>query len=122
MTFSNNFDFESAYKVAGHGGIAWRAFGFAFETVEVPYENEIYFDPDLHEGMGIYEEDCITNANGDKYFVETLYDFEDIEDYNRVRMHMVGDDKEWIFDVSDLTPLSEDDYCPSCGQIGCRWH
>ena len=32
---------------------------------------------------------------------------------------MVGDDRRVALDPEDVTPLAEDDYCPSCGQIGC---
>lgn len=35
--------------------------------------------------------------------------------------HMVGDDRTFTFDVDDLSPLDDDDYCSECGQIGCRW-
>lgn len=36
-------------------------------------------------------------------------------------VHMVGDDREFDVDVDDLSPLADDDYCGSCGQIGCPW-
>lgn len=32
---------------------------------------------------------------------------------------MVGDDKRHIVDESDLTELTELDYCHECGQMGC---
>ena len=34
---------------------------------------------------------------------------------------MVGDDREWKVDPSDLTEIGSEDYCSSCGQIGCGW-
>ena len=37
----------------------------------------------------------------------------------RVIAVMVGDDRRFIFDTDDLTPLADDEYCGSCGQIGC---
>jgi hypothetical protein len=37
----------------------------------------------------------------------------------RVLAVMVGDDYRHSVDESDLSPLSEDEYCHSCGQIGC---
>ncbi len=37
----------------------------------------------------------------------------------RVVCVMVGDDRRFTFDPDELTPLSEDDYCGSCGQISC---
>ncbi len=32
---------------------------------------------------------------------------------------MVGDDRKFTFDPEDITPLDREDYCGSCGQIGC---
>lgn len=37
----------------------------------------------------------------------------------RILAHMVGDDRSFTFDPEDLQPIPEDDYCASCGQIGC---
>lgn len=34
--------------------------------------------------------------------------------------HMVGDDAEYVFDIDELIPLDDDDYCSECGQIGCK--
>jgi hypothetical protein len=33
--------------------------------------------------------------------------------------HMLGDDREFTFDVEDLTALDRDEFCGECGQIGC---
>ena len=38
----------------------------------------------------------------------------------RVVCSMVGDDRRFAFDPEELSGLSEDDYCPDCGQIGCK--
>lgn len=32
---------------------------------------------------------------------------------------MVGDDRRHSVDPADLTPIAWEDYCGSCGQIGC---
>jgi hypothetical protein len=37
----------------------------------------------------------------------------------RVVCVMVGDDWRFSIDPDDLTPLPREDYCGSCGQIGC---
>ena len=37
----------------------------------------------------------------------------------RVVCAMVGDDRRFTFEPSELTPLDGDDYCGVCGQIGC---
>ena len=42
------------------------------------------------------------------------------EDRSRVIAVMVGDDLDHIVDVDDLTLLADEDYCPECGQVGCR--
>lgn len=34
-------------------------------------------------------------------------------------VRMVGDDKHWLADPSDIVPLAREDYCSICGQIGC---
>jgi hypothetical protein len=41
------------------------------------------------------------------------------ENRDRVRAHMVGDDRVFTFEVSQLRLLGEDEFCPECGQIGC---
>jgi len=33
--------------------------------------------------------------------------------------YMIGDDRTFVFDPSDLVPIADDDYCTECGQIGC---
>ena len=32
---------------------------------------------------------------------------------------MVGDDRRHLMRTTELTQLKEQEYCPSCGQIGC---
>lgn len=32
---------------------------------------------------------------------------------------MIGDDREFVIDVDDLTAIDDLDYCSECGQIGC---
>lgn len=44
----------------------------------------------------------------------------EIENTSSIVCVMVGDDREYIFDVRQLSPLEEDEYCPECGQIGCK--
>ncbi len=43
--------------------------------------------------------------------------------YNRsgnVLAIMKGDDRVFTLEQDDFTPLGDDDYCPGCGQIGCK--
>jgi len=32
---------------------------------------------------------------------------------------MVGDDRTFSVDIDDITPIEREEYCGSCGQIGC---
>jgi hypothetical protein len=34
-------------------------------------------------------------------------------------VHMVGDDRTYLVDPEECTPLDADDFCPSCGQTRC---
>jgi hypothetical protein len=40
-------------------------------------------------------------------------------DGSRLRLVMVGDDREFVVDADEIEPLAEDDFCSDCGQIGC---
>lgn len=96
------FDFEPAYRADGYGGIAWRVDGYAQEWTTESWE---------YCGEG--DEDDETN-----YFYNEP---EQVEDRSRVVAHMIGDDRSFTFDVDELTPIADDDYCSGCGQIGCGW-
>lgn len=37
----------------------------------------------------------------------------------KVVCSMVGDDRRFTFEPDELTPIKDEDYCASCGQIGC---
>lgn len=32
---------------------------------------------------------------------------------------MIGDDRNFAFEPGDLVPIEREDYCGTCGQIGC---
>lgn len=40
-------------------------------------------------------------------------------DTSRVIAVMVGDNRHHTIDVDDLTVIDDEDYCHTCGQIGC---
>jgi hypothetical protein len=54
-------------------------------------------------------------------FKDEDYEWSGIEvvDTSKVDAHMIGDDKVFTFDVEDLIPIEDDEYCSECGQIGC---
>ena len=39
----------------------------------------------------------------------------------KILLHMVGDDRRFAYDPTDLTPIADEDYCSCCGQVGCAW-
>jgi hypothetical protein len=40
-------------------------------------------------------------------------------DGSRLRLVMVGDDREFEADADECTLISDDDFCSDCGQVGC---
>jgi hypothetical protein len=54
-------------------------------------------------------------------FKDEDYEWSGIEcvDESRVDAHMIGDDQVFVFDVEELIPINDDEYCSECGQIGC---
>lgn len=88
----------SAYRVSGHGGVAWTLLG---HPKKEPMQWFVPFTDDP-ESDGFWE-------------VED----DPPEDTDRVEMVMVGDDRVFVFDADEITLLDEDEYCPGCGQIGC---
>jgi hypothetical protein len=91
-----DFDFDAAYKVEGYRGIAWYVVGYV-KDIQV---NPVYDEDDEYTGFD---------------------DWEEVEDRSKVVCIMVGDDRKFTFDIEDLAKLNEEEYCPSCGQIGCGW-
>lgn len=94
-------DQKAHYSVKGWAGIAFFIWGFpkrwepyvGFELDEDGEEVEV----ELDEGEWVEQD----------------------ETCGRVLVVMVGDDKKHEVDVEDLTQIEEEDFCPSCGQIGC---
>jgi hypothetical protein len=37
----------------------------------------------------------------------------------RVVVTMIGDDRRYVVDEDDITPITRQAYCSECGQIGC---
>lgn len=67
-----------------------------------------------YDGIAFYLRGYVETADAD-----TDWTGEKVTDYAQVRAVMVGDDREHVLDVADLTALDDDDYCGECGQIGC---
>lgn len=99
-------DLNACYRVAGYRGVAFRLAGWAIETVE-PEPILVCTEGDC-AGLE-HTEDCWAWPE----------ESETVESQTTVRAVMVGDDREHLVDVDDLTVLPDDDYCAVCGQIGC---
>ncbi len=87
-------------KIKGWRGIAFYVCG----PVRV-FEPEVYFftDPDTGEEY--------SETTGDGEWIDG--------DGSSLRVVMVGDDRVHEVDADDCTPISDGEYCGSCGQIGC---
>jgi len=89
------------YKVAGYPPVAWYVAG---REVEIEQEDYIICD----------EEDC------DHLGSELCWIINEREVFTgNLLMVMVGDDRRHVIDPCDLIEISDEDYCLSCGQIGC---
>lgn len=66
---------------------------------------------------------AVAGYNGIAFFVrgyaQTMDEFDKVDDPQFVVAVMVGDDREHIVDIDDLTPIDEENFCAECGQIGC---
>jgi hypothetical protein len=91
-------DFGKYVTAEGYGGIA---FWMDDWTKDIQEKYVEYFDSD---------------DSGEVFFgweeVEVISD-------SVVECYMVGDDRMFKFDISDLTRIDVNDFCGSCGQIGC---
>lgn len=103
---SDTLNMQGRFTLAGSPGVARRIVRYATEMTEESWtlicEDEDC-DHEISEMCWLYDEP------------------EEVEDRSRVVVVMVGDDREEIVDVDDLTEIPEDGYCPGCGQTGCDW-
>lgn len=96
------FNVGDRVKVDGYDGVAFYIHKRAQNWVPLKY---LHWDEETNE----------------EYWMEDESDGEFEDDLDRWIVIMVGDDREFNVEESELTLISEDDYCGSCGQIGCDW-
>lgn len=101
---ASELDFTARYSVRGYRGIAFYLLGYATEQ---QYEGDLLLCDD---------EEC-DHQTSEMCWAEG--DWSIVTDTDKVRAVMVGDDREHIIDIDDLTKIADDDYCHGCGQIGC---
>ena len=105
---------EDPYAELGDGSLAnayeeayWSAFGDEIERkVETMRGPTLELDEDAAYKVAGWE------GVGFRYVGQTFG--------GRARMVMIGDDKEWLVDAEDVETIGDNDYCASCGQIGCE--
>lgn len=90
------------FKVVGWEGIAFYIHGWPQKAVPL---SSYYAETD--DGDVIEEID--------------EWEYVDDPDSGLIEVVMVGDDKVHTVDVSEITLISDDEYCSGCGQIGCGW-
>lgn len=103
MPTAQEIDTDARYSVAGYGGIAFYVTGPSIEQTEADWVLDHDADDCEHD-----DEQCYA-----------WNPCEDIESTQFVDAIMVGDDRVHSVDVDYLTAIGEEDYCHSCGQVGC---
>lgn len=69
---------------------------------------------DGYGGIAFYVVGVETVPDDDTYWTGS-----EVETGN-IMVVMVGDDRRHVVDPNDVTPIGDDEYCPECGQLGCR--
>lgn len=87
-----------------------------------------YVTTEQYKGIAFWVDDWAKDIV-DKYFQsddigdsgEVYYGWEEVEVQSDciVECYMVGDDRVHRFDIADLNVVDINDFCVSCGQIGC---
>lgn len=91
-------DYVGGYvSVAGYGGVAFWLDDWAKEVKEEMFS---FIDDETGEVNWGWDE------------VEVVSD-------SMVECYMIGDNRKFIVDIQDLTKIDINDFCGSCGQIGC---
>jgi hypothetical protein len=107
---TTKLDSDACYSVLGWPGVAFFINGYPKRWEPFTSLVECYEDYcACHQGEDYLHE---VEANDGEWV-------EQDETCGLVMVVMVGDDRKIMVSTSDLTKLSEGDYCGGCGQIGC---
>jgi hypothetical protein len=107
-----------AYTVRGWPGVAVDVLGWELEPVAVILCPDCAFHAIERPAGGgkILDRGDSECEHLDAYQCEEP----DHERTGRVIVVMIGDDAHHAVDADDLAPLSREDYCGECGQVGCH--
>ncbi len=97
-------DFRTAWRIEGCGGVAFRVTGWIKEYRQ---EDDQIICEDLECDHQL--SDMCWSAG------ETSI----VESDEWIKAVMIGDDREDSFHIDRLSPLTDDQFCRECGQIGC---
>ena len=106
ITEINFEDTDLVFEVDGYKGIAFRFVKFPKKSVN--WDDFVVYNDD---GDVIYE----IEPDPDE-------ELEDDIECGQVYVRMIGDNQLHLVDIDDLTILDEEEFCYSCGQVGCQWH
>lgn len=109
--------YSGAFKTRDYDGVAWRVIGWELEplsTWQCCDCGACGYERDGGGGKTIDDGDPDCNHEDIDWNAEPEY-----ERTGALICIMIGDDRPFIYDPSDLTRIAETDYCCSCGQIGC---
>jgi hypothetical protein len=97
-------NFDGRFTVAGEPRIAYYLLGWATEWTEESYELDC--DSETHVFDRVHDDYCYLYNKPEQY-----------DRTDQVIAVMVGDDRQHVVNVEDLTEISGDDVCPGCGAV-----
>jgi len=105
-----------AYKIRGYEGVAWRVLGWDIKQIYEEYTDQCWYC----RGSG-YDDEKDQQCERCDGTGQTWHTEEEPTDQRTgmIVARMIGDDRDFVLDAGDITPISREDYCGGCGQIGC---
>jgi len=88
-------------------------------NIKPSYESSPEFDADAYTVDGFHK-GIAFSALGWETEPDDDTEWSGIEERTgNLIVRMVGDDRCWSVDPSDVHPIEREDYCGECGQVGC---
>lgn len=118
-TYETTPEYAGAYTVSSYGGVAWHVLGWETEPVTEFYCQDCgRIQIEREHGGGYTLEPGSKDCDHENMFPneEPIY-----ERTGNLVCIMIGDDRHYTFEPEDLVEIAGQDYCGSCGQVGCPW-
>lgn len=97
-------DFRTVWRIDGCGNVAFRVTGWVMEY-QVDDDQIICPDDECDHQLS---EMCWEAGHGAI-----------VQSDEWIKAVMIGDDREDSYHIDTLSPLTDDQFCRECGQIGC---